>query len=335
MNGNNTIEFEQWLAKRNRVTHAITCHSGTQALEILASWTRTHYTATPTVLLPSFTFAATANAFIRNDWDVVFIDCDNQGILSPHKIPSSIDYQAVVLVGLYGAPVEHFVDQNMWKTWQLNRVHVIEDAAQHWLANGAVRIGESAAISFDPMKNLPCYGNGGAIVTNNWMLASYAKNWRSQGKDGAHTVTGTNSRMSEIDCAHLRIKTDYLNDWQDRRRKIAQHWYERLKEENIRVVINPRDIKSGHALHKFVLELDDRDAVREHLAARKIETKIHYEYPLHEVGLYRKYEGPGMLANSSSLSRRVLSLPFYPELTDLEVEYIIDSVIDCVSLMRS
>ena len=101
------------------------------------------------------------------------------------------------------------------------------------------------------------------------------------------------------------------------------------------LMMQDRNLRELHGMivdHKFVIEIDNRDDVKKKLAERKIETKIHYERPLHELdGAFRKYPGPDMLAVASSLSRRVLSLPLYPELTDLEVEYIIDQVKDCVS----
>ena len=87
----------------------------------------------------------------------------------------------------------------------------------------------------------------------------------------------------------------------------------------------------NHAVHKFVIDVDGRDTLKANLSLRKIDTRVHYANPLHEMPLYRAYPGPDMLAASSSLARRVLSLPIYPELTDLEVEYISDQVLDCVS----
>jgi dTDP-4-amino-4,6-dideoxygalactose transaminase len=85
-----------------------------------------------------------------------------------------------------------------------------------------------------------------------------------------------------------------------------------------------------HAHHKFVIEISNRDIVQRNLDLRKIETRIHYKEPLHELPAYSKYPGPDMLSAASALSRRVLSLPLYPELTDLEVDYIIDCLLDCV-----
>ena len=329
MNGNWTAEFENWLAKKNRTAHAVTCHSGTHALEILAAFYK-HLLAmdSPTVVMPTFTYAATANAFIRAGWDVHFVDTDYYGILDPKHIPN-VKYQAIILVGLYGAALNQLENTHQWIDWALTDKYVIEDAAQHWLAAASRRIAP-AAISFDPMKNLPCYGNGGAIVTDAADLAYFAREWKDNGKPSHHYV-GTNSRMSELDCAHMMVKTRYIDQWQSRRRAIATFWLERLsKNTHIKTLIDSKNL-STHALHKFVIHVDNRDQLRKMLEVRKIETKVHYERPLHETGMFSQYPGPNMLSTASSLARRVLSLPCYPELTDLEVEYIIDQVIDCVN----
>ena len=330
MNGNNTAEFEHWLAKKNRTKYAVTCHSGTHALEIIAEYWGTQMTLHPRVFMPSFTYVATANAFIRAGWDIHFIDTDAYGIMDDTKFPQGIDYDAVVLVGLYGKSITHSAHVRSWNTWVASNTVVIEDAAQHWLANDCQRIGDAAAISFDPMKNLACYGNGGAVVTDSLDLAEFARAWRDNGKPG-HNYAGTNSRMSEIDCATLRIKATYLDRWQARRAQISDFWRESFSSnKKIRCLIDDSNAHN-HAHHKFVIDIDDRNTVRQKLADRKIETRIHYERPIHEIDVYRQWPGPDMLAVSSSLARRVLSLPLYPELTDLEVEYISDQVLSCVA----
>ena len=332
MNGNNTVEFESWLARKNHVRYAVTCHSGTHALEILASYwaMESPIPHPPTVLIPSMTYVATANAFIRAGWDMHIIDTDIHGLIDVNKIPHDLSYQAVVLVGLYGASMTHHGNLRAWNEWLRHYTVIIEDAAQHWLSANGQRTGRGGgAISFDPMKNLACYGNGGAVVTDNLDLAEYARAWRDNGKP-THRNPGTNSRMSELDCAHMLVKAKHIDQWQARRQRIADHWCERFKNTNIRCLINDSNAHN-HAVHKFVIDVDGRDTLKANLTLRKIDTRVHYSNPLHEMSLYRAYPGPDMLAASSSLARRVLSLPIYPELTDLEVEYISDQVLDCVS----
>jgi len=321
MSGNYTAEFENWLAKKNHSKYAVTCHSGTNALEIIAAYYRSKTGINPPrVVVPSMTYVATANAFANAGWEIYIGDTDYHGLLDKKKIPDDLSIQAHVVVGLYGMAVDE-LESRFWATDL-----VIEDGAQHWLANNCRRWGNATAISFDPMKNLNCYGNGGALVTDDLDLLEYARGYRNNGKP-KNEWSGTNSRMSEVDCAQMMVKTQYIDEWQERRKKIALYWMGRLKGSGIRTLIDSNNFQT-HAFHKFVIDVDGRDILQRNLNIKKIETKIHYEQPLHELPAYDECQGPDILSVASAMSRRVLSLPFYPELTDLEVEYIIDQVID-------
>ena len=321
MSGNYTAEFENWLARRNHSKYAVTCHSGSQALEMIAEYYRQQSpTHPPRAVIPAMTYVATANAFIRAGWDIYIADTDVHGLLDKKKLPPDLSVQATVLVGLYGASVEQFGD----KFWATDLI--IEDGAQHWLANGGKRLGDATAISFDPMKNLNAYGNGGAVVTDDIDLLEFAREWCNNGKP-RHAGIGTNSRMSEIDSAQMMVKTNHIDSWQKRRGEIARYWIDRLKNTSTRSLIDSGNI-DNHAFHKFVIDVDHRDILQRNLSIKHIDTRVHYREPLHELPAYSEYVGPDILSVASALSRRVLSLPIYPELSDLEVEYIIDSVLD-------
>lgn len=321
MSGNMTVEFEHWLAARNHSKHAVTCHSGSQALEIIAEYYRQQTSVNPPrVVVPAVTYVATANAFVRAGWELYIADTDRYGMIDLDQVPRDLSVQATVLVGLYGQAV------GLTRHWGTDLI--IEDGAQHWLGNSGRRIGNATAISFDPMKNLNAYGNGGAVVTDDIDLLIFAREWRDNGKP-AHSNIGTNSRMSEVDAAQMLVKTKHVDAWQQRREDIALYWAKRLKDHrHIRCLIDASNWGT-HAFHKFVVDVNNRDIVAANLALRGIETRVHYKQPLHELSAYRDYDQPSMLSVASALSRRVLSLPLYPELTDLEVEYIIDQLIDC------
>jgi dTDP-4-amino-4,6-dideoxygalactose transaminase len=324
MNGNYTAEFENWLARRNHVKYAVTCHSGTQALEIIAEFARIYVNPAPNpprALVPSMTYVATANAFGRAGYEIVLLDTNYYGMANYEKINRDLSYQIIVQVGLYGAAVSHERVDNI-----KGMATIVEDAAQHWLSNNGRRTGWATAISFDPMKNLGNYGNGGAVVTDNVNLLEFARVWRDNGKPN-HDRAGTNSRMSEIDCAQLLVKTRYIDAWQQRRAVIVRYWMDRLQGSGIRSLIDDSNYV-GHAYHKFVIDTDCRDQLQQHLKSHKIETRIHYQQPVHELPAYQQYPGPDILSGASALSRRCLSLPLYPELTDLEVEYVIDQVLN-------
>ena len=324
MSGQYTAQFEAWLAQRNQTGHAITCHSGTHALEIIAEYWKLDHKQQPTVLVPNLSFVATANAFVRAGWNIHFIDTDVNGIFDPDCIPEHLEYQAIVLVGLYGSAVSHTGSVRNWTKWIDQDVTVIEDGAQNWLGD-AVRVGVATAISFDPMKNLACYGNGGAVLTNNEHFAGFARSWREHNKGEYKVQAPSNSRMSEIDCATMMVKTKYIDQWQQRRREIAAYWQQQFKHTSARCLIT-QDNEHNHAFHKFVVDVDYRNHLQSQLAADGIVTKIHYEHALNSVSPLSGYPGPDMMSVSSLLSCRVLSLPIYPELTDAEVEHIASRV---------
>jgi UDP-2-acetamido-2-deoxy-ribo-hexuluronate aminotransferase len=170
MSGNYTAEFENWLAQRNHSKYAITCHSGSQALEIIAEYYRQQSPAhPPRAVIPAMTYVATANAFVRAGWEVYIADTDAHGLIDMKKIPSDLSVQATVLVGLYGHSVEQF-GERFWATDL-----VIEDGAQSF---GAIHNGKRSCnlslistTSFFPSKPLGCYGDGGACFTNDIKLA--------------------------------------------------------------------------------------------------------------------------------------------------------------------
>ena len=330
IDGNQTIEFENWLAKKNNVRYAITMHSGTQALETIARFNKNKLIVeTPLVLLPTFTYIATANAFLTAGWKVQFADCNSHGVstYTKNEIDESID--AAVLVGIFGKQVNDPWEERIHnKNWKLTNTELIEDGAQHWLSAGCKRVADTA-ISFDPMKNFNSYGNGGAVVTNDIELYNFSNHFRTNGKDWQQSSQyGTNSRMSEIDCAQMLVKSRYIDKWQTKRQEIAEYWIERFTEARIECLITRSELKN-HAISKFVINIENRNEIKRKLDTRQIETKIHYQTPLHE--RFPEFKGPKGMCTAGALARHTLSLPMYPELTDLEVEYIADQVISCVA----
>ena len=289
MLGKYTKEFEYWLEKRNQQP-AVTCHSGTQALEIVAEWYKKTYDGI--VYLPSFTFIATKNAFQRVGCKIRYIDVDDTGILDVGAIRASSD-DMICIVGMYGAALDPIDTPAI----------ILEDGAQHWLSNNCNRIGDITTISFDPMKNLPCYGNGGAIVSKIPDLIEFAKKFRHH-HHPEYTDYATNSKMSELDCALMLIKTQYIDEWQKRRVEIAEYWIDKIGYEVI-----AKDPQTN-AFQKFVIKHSNRDMLQNRLKNFGIDTRVNYSYTLSST------------INAEKLSKTVLSIPIYPELTDDEVEYI-------------
>jgi dTDP-4-amino-4,6-dideoxygalactose transaminase len=129
--------------------------------------------------------------------------------------------------------------------------------------------------------------------------------------------------MSEQDCAQIMVRAKYIDEWQKRRGDIAKYWCDKFSELPLRCL---SDTKDPHAHQKFVVYLDDRNRLQSHLKEHGIDSKVHYEYVLGDLPTGKNLTKPDLLSTSVMLSRGVLSLPMYPELTDAEVDYVIDKV---------
>lgn len=308
--GHYTKTLEEWLRLRTGAKYVVTVHSGTQALELIARYLLSETNSpVPTITLPNISYPATLNAFLNAGWKVSLNDTDKYGISKPN-----VNFNC--LVGLYGR-----------LPWDQASNGSIIDGAQHWLV-AKNNFGLAMAISFDPTKNLCASGNGGAIVTDDQRLYAYALNYRDNGKPSEFSTTGTNSKMSELDCAHVLVRAKYIDQWQRRRREIAEYWCKAFWDFPFRCLSDSGEYVP-HAHQKFVIYSNDRNSLHTNLLLDGIDTKIHYPYVLGELHEARNLQKPDLLSTSVMLTRGVLSLPIYPELTDEEVDYIIDKVADC------
>lgn len=314
MDGYYTLELEKFLANRLG-SLAITCHSCTQALEMVAIYIKQH-TSRPKAFIPNFTYPATANAFINTGYDIELVDTNEFGIINLEKTTGTADVG--VVVGLYGKnPDIQNLNRNHKFKW------LVYDGAQHWLSlTQKSHLGFATTVSFDPTKNLPASGNGGAIITYDQGLIDFVTAYRSNGKPLFKHI-GTNSRMSEIDCSHILVRSKYIDEWQIKRQKIASYWNQQFKELPIKSLC---DLTVPNAIQKYVIYTGERQALRNHLTVVGIETRIMYDKPLSEMLAFKDYSNPSAFSTSYMLSKGVLALPIYPELHDNEIEYIADKV---------
>lgn len=319
MDGVYARSLEQWLKIRTGAACAVLVHSGTQALELLAYALKPPPDVNkPRVLVPNITFVATANAFIKAGYNVIFGDVDDNGIMLPYDNRKE-NYYFSCGVGLYGA--EPHGD--------------IIDGAQSWL-NGYMN-SEYMAISFDPTKNLPATANGGAILLNDAVTAATLRRIRDNNKDARFQLDfglpATNSKMSEIDCAHVLVRSKYIDEWQSRRREIASYWNQHFFDSPLRSLIELTTVSGNtkrHQIQKYVVRAENneqRDKLQQHLKDKGVDTRIHYERCLSQLPVYEGYLSVTTgVENSIKLASEVLSLPIYPELTDSEVEHISKAV---------
>jgi dTDP-4-amino-4,6-dideoxygalactose transaminase len=331
--GPGTSEFEKAFADYCGVKHCVSVNSGTSALH-LAMRCLDIGPGDEVITVP-MTFIATTWAISYTGARPVFVDIDPaRRTMDPAQLEAAITPQtkAIIPVHLYGQPVEM---EPIMQIADYHGIPVIEDAAQ---AHGARyqgrrvgNFGEIGCFSFYPGKNLGAYGEGGALVMNNDEFATRARALRNHGQSQRyyHEEVGYNYRMDSFQAAVLNIKLSKLDDWNAARARQAQIYSELLTGLSIGL---PRHYQDSEAVwHCYVIEHDQRDDLRSQLLELGIETGIHYPVPVH---LQRAYSSLGYEEGDFSItegfSRRCLSLPIYPELSDAQITKIAAALRDVV-----
>ena len=335
LDGEYTNFFERAIAKRCERRYAIAVNSCTQGLTMA---TRCIIPESHKVLIPAVSFAATINSVLMANCTPVFCDTDDQALINLESLDFNMqtaDVQTIMYANLFGNVVDW--DRFLMVTDFFNNsdseISIIEDAAQSFGASyrgiPSGKLGHISVLSFDPTKNLPNYGSGGMILTDDLTMAEMLYDARDNGKHELHQFPGTNSKMSEVDCAQMLIKLSYFNSWQERRQKIAEYYTERL-ENYVETPRHSPDVV--HAWHKYVIRLSERHGLHNFLMSQEIETKIHYAKTLLELPLgWEHVTHMADFTHSMAFTRECLSLPIYPELTDSEVETVVDHIINYLS----
>lgn len=304
-------EFEQAFARYLDVRECVAVGNGTDALEIAIS--ALQLPSRSEIIVPAFSFVASAEAVVNAGHEVVFCDVDSKTFtMSPNALESVITdrTRAIMPVHLYGHPAD------MGPILELATRHnlrVIEDCAQ---AHGARYkdvsvggLGDLAAFSFYPGKNLGAYGDAGAIVTNDTDLAQRCRMIANHGRIAKydHAFVGRNSRMDGIQAAILSVKLIRLNPWNEHRRLLADRY--RTKLSALTDICLPVEAAfARHVYHLFVVLTPDRDRVKTNLESLGIATGIHYPVQLPDLPAFRHYVTSAFPC-SKDLARRVLSLP--------------------------
>jgi dTDP-4-amino-4,6-dideoxygalactose transaminase len=315
--------FEEEFARFCGVQHAVGVDSGTAALHL--AFLTCDIGPGDEVITTPHTFIATTGMLGRVGARPVFVDIDPQTYnMDPTKIEAAITERtkAIMPVHLYGQPAEM---DPILKIADRHGLKVIEDAAQ---AHGAEYKGRRAGsmshvaiFSFYPGKNLGAYGDAGAVVTDVGEIAEKVRLLRNHGRRDKyeHLLQGFNYRIDTLQAAILRAKLAHLEEWNEARRRHAATYRELLSDLGLVLPYEPEHVRVVY--HLFVIRLEGRDALREHLKARGISTGIHYPIPLHLQPAYR-YLGykEGDFPISEKCARQVLSLPMYPELTQAQME---------------
>jgi dTDP-4-amino-4,6-dideoxygalactose transaminase len=281
------------------------------------------------VVVPALTAAFTALAVSMAGATPVFADVDPERYtLDPGAFEAAITPHtaAVIPVHLYGCPADM---DAIVKVARRHDLLVLEDAAQAHGARYQARrvggLGDVAAFSFYPSKNLGAYGDAGAIVTSDATLAENARRLRHGGQCRTydHELLGTNSRLDEIHAAILRVKLVHLDSWNRQRRTLAVRYRSGLHDcTGLTLPVEPADVE--HVFHLYVVRTPLRDALREYQAENGVNTGIHYPRGVHLQQAYASlgYKG-GSCPNAEAATREILSLPLFPQLSLPEVDHVV------------
>ena len=334
--GPEVAEFEKRLGEYIGVEHVVACANGTDAL--LLPLKAHDIGRGDAVFCPSFTFAATAEVVALTGAEPVFVDIDPdtynlnvaqlEAAILAIKMEGRLTPKAIIPVDLFGLAADY---DAIMKIAAKHDLIVIEDAAQSIGGRKDNRMcgafGHVAGTSFYPAKPLGCYGDGGAMFTNDAALAEKLRSYAFHGK-GAHQYDnihiGMNSRLDTIQAAILLEKLAILPDEMDARQRVATRY-----DEGLVPYVKVPNIAHGSrsAFAQYAIESDDRDALKAHLQSNGIPSVIYYVKPLHQQVAYAHFPiAPGGLPVSESLPDRILCLPMHPYLSEADQDRIIGTV---------
>jgi dTDP-4-amino-4,6-dideoxygalactose transaminase len=329
--GRHVRHFEQAFACYCGAQHAVGVASGTNAIGIALEAVGVR--PGDEVITAANTSVATVVGIEQCGATPVLVDVERDSYtLDPSLIDAAVGERtrAIVPVHLYGQCAD------MERVLAVARRHglkVVEDAAQahgaRFRERRAGTLGDAAAFSFYPTKNLGALGDGGAVVTNDAAVAEEVKMLRNYGERERHTSLrrGRNSRLDELQAAVLARKLAHLDGWNERRREIAARYAEGLAGSGVGLPVEREE--RFHVYHLFVVSMPDRDRFRDALRPG-IETLVHYPRPIHRQPAYEALAPPNA-AVSESLADRIVSLPLFPELDDREVEAVVAAVRDATT----
>jgi dTDP-4-amino-4,6-dideoxygalactose transaminase len=327
--GADVAAFEDEFAHFCEVRYAVGLDSGMSALEL--GMRALGIGPGDEVITPAGSFIASSSAISFTGATPVWVDIDRRTYnLDPSRLESAITNRtkAIMVVHLYGQPAD------MDEILELAGRHglpVIEDACQshgaRYKGQRTGSMGAFGAFSFYPSKNLGAYGDAGALTTNDAQLADKVRMMRNYGQRSKydHVFLAWNRRLDTVQAAVLRVKLAHLDRWNESRRRIASTYDELLADSPVELPESSSKVE--HVYHLYVIQADQRNELQIGLAARGIDTGIHYPVPIHLQEAYKALSpGPGSFPVTESTARRVLSLPMYPELTDADVRRVAEAV---------
>ena len=331
--GPRVVAFEEATAQYIGSRYAIGCASGSDAL--LLSLMAMGVKAGDEVITIPFTFFATAGAISRLGAKPVFVDIQPDTFnIDPALIEQAVTprTKAIIPVHLFGQCADMAAINEIAKR---KKIYVIEDACQ---AIGAAQqgkrvgiFGDTGCFSFFPSKNLGGFGDGGLITTNDKALADSMAMLRVHGSQVRylHEAIGINSRLDALQAAVLQIKLKYLDQWNEGRRRNAERYqqlFAKTKHADC-VVLPPTRHGNFHVYNQFTVRVPRRDELRAFLKEKGVGTEVYYPLPMHLQNCYRELgHQKGSFPLSEQAAEEVMSIPIYPELTEAQQGYVVDTI---------
>jgi dTDP-4-amino-4,6-dideoxygalactose transaminase len=338
-------EFERLAAEKCGVAHAIGCSSGTDALWLALEGAGIG--AGDAVLTTPFSFFASVSAILRAGAQPVLADIDPQTFqLDPDSVQRNWrrEIRAILPVHLYGQTVAW---DRFEQIRQQHGVWLIEDAAQAfgaaWHGRKAGSLGDAAAFSFYPTKNLGAAGDGGMVTTGSREIAERVEALRVHGmrRRYVHDEVGWNCRLDALQAAILRVKLDFLDEWNAQRRQIAATYQALFDRAGLvdpgpypqhGVVLPKTTPGATHIYHQYVIRVGRRDELKVFLRERGIASEVYYPLPLHlQPSLRSLGYGEGSFPESERAAHEVLALPMFAQLTREEQEIVVGGIADFLS----
>jgi dTDP-4-amino-4,6-dideoxygalactose transaminase len=342
--GPDVTQLEQSVAKLSGVEHAVACASGSDA--VLLALMALDIGDGDEVIVPSFTFFATASAVWRLGARPVFVDIDPKTFnLDPNCIEDAVTplTRAIIPVHLFGQCADM---DAIGVIAQQHGLHIIEDSAQaigakfkSWPAGSMSAI---SALSFYPTKNLGAFGDAGMVTTHDAPLAERLRLFAAHGMSPRyyHQLVGINSRLDSIQAAVLNVKLAHLAESTSRRCENARRYSDLFAAAGLESQIGlPQiDPRCHHIWNQYTIRVPGgrRDTVKAQLAAAGVGSEIYYPVPLHLQQCFQTLGyGQGSLPHTEKAAREVLSLPIFPELTTLEQDTVVARLAECVRMPLS
>ena len=339
--GNEVLSFEKEFAKYIGADFAIGVGNGTDALELALRVLGIDNN--DIVITVSHTSVATIAAIELVNAQPLLIDIDPLSLtMDPNRLEETIkavisgrysEYsgrlKAIIPVHLYGQPADMDSIMQIAKHYNL---YIIEDCAQaHGASINSIKVGSIGNIgtfSFYPTKNLGALGDGGAIVTDNPYFAEKIRMLREYGWKERYisSEVGMNTRLDELQAAILRVKLQYLDNDNEKRKIIAEMYYNKLNHLQLRLPVSMNNVE--HVYHQYVIQSFKRNSLQDYLKREGIATSVHYPTPIHMQPAYasRLPIGIGGLEKTENVCKEILSLPIYPQMSNAKVNKVIEAI---------